>query len=59
MQKARKHSPDSASVEHIIPLSRGGTNDPENVVLACRRCNFSKQDRLLSEWRPRPIDLLG
>jgi 5-methylcytosine-specific restriction endonuclease McrA len=52
MQRARKHAPDSASVEHLIPLSRGGTNDPENVVLACRRCNFSKQDRLLSEWQP-------
>jgi hypothetical protein len=32
---------------------RRGTDDPENVVLACCRCNFSKQHRLWpSEWKP-------
>lgn len=29
-------------VEHRIPLSRGGTNGPENIVLACPPCNLSK-----------------
>lgn len=26
-------------VEHIIPLSVGGTNKIENICLSCRRCN--------------------
>ena len=29
-------------VDHIIPVSRGGTNDYENLTLACRWCNRSK-----------------
>lgn len=27
------------SVEHIRPRSEGGTNEPENLNLACQRCN--------------------
>lgn len=37
-------------IEHVIPLSRGGTNDPSNIVLACRSCNLSKYKRLPHEW---------
>jgi hypothetical protein len=40
-------------VDHIIPLSRGGTNDPENLTACCFPCNSSKSDRLLSEWDGR------
>jgi len=29
-------------VEHIIPLSRGGDNDGDNLALACRACNLHK-----------------
>ncbi len=36
--------------DHIVPLVRGGTNDPENLVTACRSCNSSKGDRLLEDW---------
>lgn len=37
-------------VDHVIPLSRGGSNGPENIVIACVACNTSKQDRLPHEW---------
>jgi hypothetical protein len=40
-------------VDHIIPLSRGGTNDPDNLTACCFPCNSSKSDRLLSEWGGR------
>ncbi|MCY4531177.1 MAG: HNH endonuclease [Gammaproteobacteria bacterium] len=29
-------------VDHIVPLSRGGTHEPGNVQLLCPRCNISK-----------------
>jgi hypothetical protein len=32
-------SPHAASVDHVIPRARGGTNDPANLRLAHRRCN--------------------
>jgi 5-methylcytosine-specific restriction endonuclease McrA len=37
------------SIDHVIPRSRGGTHTWDNVVAACRRCNSTKGDRLLSE----------
>lgn len=36
--------------DHIVPLSRGGTNFIDNIVLACSTCNLSKKDKLLHEW---------
>jgi hypothetical protein len=33
-------------VEHIIPLSRQGTNDGTNLALACRSCNLRKGIRI-------------
>lgn len=37
-------------VDHIIPLSRGGTNDDENLVTACPSCNLSKHAKTEQEW---------
>jgi hypothetical protein len=33
-------------VEHVIPASRGGSDDEGNLCLACRACNLRKSDRL-------------
>lgn len=44
---------DNMCADHVVPLSRGGTNDRENLVCCCIPCNSSKADRLLSEWRGR------
>lgn len=43
------------SIDHIQPRSRGGTHTWENVVLACKRCNGAKADKLLTEldWKLR------
>lgn len=46
-------SSDDLCADHVIPLSRGGTNHESNLVCACRPCNSSKSDLLLSEWRGR------
>lgn len=43
----QKRSPDplSASIDHIVPLSEGGSNMRSNVQLAHRRCNSAKGAR--------------
>lgn len=38
------HSPERSSsdvftIDHIVPRSLGGSDDPNNLALACRRCN--------------------
>ena len=40
-------------VDHIIPLSRGGANSPDNLCCACPTCNLTKNNKLLSEWVDR------
>jgi hypothetical protein len=36
------YSPDSFSVEHIIPLSKNGTSASDNLAYACQGCNNRK-----------------
>jgi len=38
-------------IDHVIPLSRGGSNYPENLVCACAHCNLSKGSKLPGEWQ--------
>ena len=38
-------SPRGLSRDHILPLSRGGTDSWKNVVSACKRCNNRKAGR--------------
>lgn len=44
----------SVHIDHIVPLSRGGTHDPHNFAVSCPHCNQSKSDFLLSEWPKCP-----
>lgn len=39
------------SIDHVIPVTRGGTDNFDNLVPCCRRCNSSKRDKLIEEWR--------
>lgn len=41
---------DEYHIDHVVPLARGGTNWPDNLLLACPTCNSSKGDKLLPEW---------
>jgi len=44
--KAHRHPhPLSASLDHIIPISRGGAHTPTNVQASHLRCNLSKNNR--------------
>ncbi|MBN2035760.1 MAG: HNH endonuclease [Chitinispirillaceae bacterium] len=35
---------------HLIPINRGGTDDPDNLVLCCAFCNASRGDKGVFEW---------
>lgn len=37
--------PDCASLEHIIPLRRGGSNEDDNLALAHLRCNRARDKK--------------
>lgn len=40
-------------VDHRIPLVKGGSNNPSNLVISCAECNLSKNDKLPHEWGDR------
>lgn len=39
------------TVDHVMPLVRGGTNYEGNLVPCCRKCNSSKSGKTIIEWR--------
>jgi hypothetical protein len=43
------------SVDHMLPQSRGGTEEVQNLVAACVRCNSAKRDRTPSEAGMTPV----
>lgn len=38
-------------LDHIIPVSKGGTNVSSNLIACCRQCNTEKRDKTLFEWK--------
>jgi len=43
------------TLDHVIPLSKGGKHSKDNVVPACEHCNKSKGNKTLEEWDPCPL----
>lgn len=37
--------------DHLIPVSRGGSDAIENIVVSCRRCNMEKSTMTAAEYR--------
>jgi 5-methylcytosine-specific restriction endonuclease McrA len=47
------HHFENFTEDHIKPLSKGGNDYIANIVLACWRCNCSRQEKLIfTEWQP-------
>lgn len=40
----------ASHLDHVVPLSRGGTDVESNIVPACASCNLSKGAKTLAEW---------
>lgn len=41
------------TIDHVLPLSRGGRSTMRNCVVACGSCNSSKNNKTLREWSGR------
>jgi len=42
--------PDSLTLDHIVPVARGGRSTKGNCVPACKECNNNKKNLLPVEW---------
>jgi len=40
-----RKGPTGGTYDHVTPISTGGSDGPDNVVVACRGCNSIKRDR--------------
>lgn len=38
------------TMDHVIPLSRGGKSEKANLVTACKDCNTKKKEWMPLEW---------
>lgn len=55
-RKANELKPrESLTRDHLIPMSRGGTNEWSNVVTACSSCNTRKANRMPTEIGMQPL----
>lgn len=45
-----RNSPNAPTLDHIIPRSRGGSHNPENLTTAHAQCNAIRQDRDFTEF---------
>ena len=43
-------TPKEVTIDHIFPRIKGGTNEMENIVFACKNCNSSKGDKDMFGW---------
>lgn len=46
----RSFPPEELTMDHLVPIIRGGTSSRGNVVPACKECNNKKKYLLPLEW---------
>lgn len=44
-----RRSPNGGTYDHILPVSKGGGEEPDNIAVCCRRCNNRKGGRTPEE----------
>ncbi len=60
----KKFAPAELTMDHVVPLARGGESSRGNIVPACRDCNRDKKletpaERLLRELKRDPDEGAG
>ena len=46
----RRFSPSELTMDHIVPIIRGGMSTKNNIATACKDCNNKKKHMLPMEW---------
>jgi 5-methylcytosine-specific restriction endonuclease McrA len=46
----RHFKPKELTMDHIVPLARGGRSTKDNLVACCKECNTKKKTLLPIEW---------
>jgi 5-methylcytosine-specific restriction endonuclease McrA len=49
---------ENQSLDHIVPISRGGSHSVGNIMTLCLQCNMSKHARTIAEWK-HSMNMLG
>lgn len=42
---------ETVTIDHVVPLSKGGSRGRSNLVLCCSKCNGEKKDMTVEEFR--------
>ena len=51
----QQFSKSELTMDHLVPLVRGGKSIKNNLVLACKKCNFDKKHKTLVEIRLKNV----
>ena len=46
----RLFEPKNLTMDHVVPLARGGRSTKDNIVTSCKECNTKKKTLLPMEW---------
>jgi len=46
----RIFEPKDLTMDHVVPLTRGGRSTKDNIVTSCKECNTKKKTLLPMEW---------
>lgn len=50
---------DRLTMDHVIPLAKGGKHSKDNIIPACRHCNCTKEARTPEQWTGLYFDIGG
>ena len=50
LHRGQKYPDDSATLDHLQPPGKGGSNYVPNIVTACRRCNNEKNTKTFGQY---------
>jgi 5-methylcytosine-specific restriction protein A len=47
---------EALTMDHLVPISRGGRSTKFNIVLSCKSCNSIKKNQTMAELRMKEIE---